>query len=334
MMTTTPRPEETTGVPALAELRPVLDELLLATGIAESELVALVERAVVETHGRLSPEHPAEVRAHFDLTTGTMSLEEVDGEEPARVMVMGVELQRQSAHAIKAAVAGLLRDAQRERVIREGSARRGELVDAIVERQDGQLWWLRVDGLSALLPPEEQFAGDRLERNRHLKVVALDVRRRARDAVVVVSRSHPMLLRRLLEQEVPEMSSGQVVIRGLVREAGRRSKVAVEATSGQIDAEGACIGPRGVRIRAVVAELGDEQVHVVGWSADPAVMVARALGPATVNDVELDEDTHTAHVTVPESQLSLAIGRAGENARLAARLTGWRIDIRGEEARA
>ncbi|HET9052183.1 MAG TPA: transcription termination/antitermination protein NusA, partial [Candidatus Dormibacteraeota bacterium] len=150
------------------------------------------------------------------------------------------------------------------------------------------------------------------------------------DAVVVVSRARPELLSRLLEQEVPELSTGQVVIRALVREAGRRSKVAVDAPLGVLDAEGACIGPRGVRIRAVVGELGEEQVHIVGWSADPATFVARALGPAQVTAVELDHETRTAHVSVPESQLSLAIGRGGENARLAARLTGWRIDIRAE----
>ncbi len=336
MMSTMPRSNPAGGAPVLGELRPALDELLLATGIAEAALVALVERAVVETHVRMHPDGATggerELRARFDLPTGTLRLEEVRDHGAAVELPMSVDLQRQSAQAIKAAVAALVREAERDHVIREGAARRGDLVDAIIERQEGGLWWLRVDGMSAMLPPEEQSPGDRLERNRHLKVIALEVRRRTRDAVLVVSRSHPLLLRRLLEQEVPEMSSGQVVIRGLVREPGRRSKVAVEAVAPQIDGEGACIGPRGVRIRAVVAELGEEQVHVIGWSPDPAQLVARALGPAVVSDVELDEDSRTAHVTVPDSQLSLAIGRAGENARLAARLTGWRIDIRGDEA--
>jgi N utilization substance protein A len=145
--------------------------------------------------------------------------------------------------------------------------------------------------------------------------------------VVVVSRSHPLLVQRLMEQEVPELQSGQVVIRGIARDPGKRTKVAVDAPDGDIDPQGACIGPRGVRQRAVTSELGEEQVQIVAWAADPATYVANALIPATAKAVELDEDSRTAHVAVPSDQLSLAIGRAGENARLAARLSGWRIDI-------
>ncbi len=314
----------------LEGLRSVLDELVASTGAGADELVALVERAVVQAHSRLRPDEPP-VTARFDPVAAVVHLERVDAEGNVAPVPQGPELLRQSALAIRAAVAGLLREAERRRAIREGGARRGELVDAIVEREDDNgLWWLRVDDLTALLPPEEQVPGEVLERNRHLKVVAVEVRRRPKDAVLVVSRNRHELLRRLLEQEVPELATGQVVIRALVREAGRRSKVAVEAPAGGVDAEGACIGPRGVRIRAVVGELGEEQVQMLAWSSDPATLVARALGPATVSSVELDEATRTAHVVVPDSQLSLAIGRSGENARLAARLTGWRIDIRGE----
>ena len=307
----------------------MLDDLAASTGAGQAELVALVERALADTHARLHPGEPP-VAARFDPEAGSVQLTRVAEDGEVEIVPQGGELLRQSALAVRSAVTALVRVAERNRTIREGSARRGELVDAIVERQDGELWWLRVDDLSALLPPEEQILGERLERNHHLKVVVVEVRRRPRDAVLVVSRARRELLRRLLEQEVPELSSGQVVIRALAREPGRRSKVAVDAPLGTIDAEGACIGPRGVRIRAVVAELGDEQVHIVGWSADPTTVVARALGPAQVTAVELDEESRTAHVVVPDSQLSLAIGRSGENARLAARLTGWRIDIRGE----
>jgi len=138
-------------------------------------------------------------------------------------------------------------------------------------------------------------------------------------------------VQRLMEQEVPELQTGQVVIRAIAREPGKRTKVAVEAPSGDIDPQGACIGPRGVRQRAVTGELGEEQVQIVAWASDHARYVANTLIPAAVQGVVLDHDTHTAHVTVPADQLSLAIGRAGENARLAARLSGWRIDIRAPE---
>ena len=237
------------------------------------------------------------------------------------------DFPRQAAAAVRAAVAGRVEEASRKRVLDAAAAHHGQLVDAIPERQSGVSWYVDARGFPGLLPPEEQMQGERLERGRHIKVVVLEGRRRVHDAVVVVSRSHPLLVQRLLEQEVPELLKGQVVIRGMAREAGRRTKVAVEAPAGDIDPQGACIGPKGVRQRAVTSELGEEQVQIVAWSPDPSAFVANSLIPATVTDVTLDELSRTARVTVPADQLSLAIGRAGENARLAARLTGWRIDI-------
>ena len=329
VMSSAPRPAHPAGAAALPLELADLGELV---GVGGDELIRLVERAVAESYARA---HPADagVAAQFEPQSATVSLwrHGVSGGEPEAVPLTA-ELTRLAVQAVRTAVTQRQREVERERVLREGIVRAGELADAIIERQDGRLWWLRVDGMPALLPPEEQVAGDRLERNHHLKVLLLDVRRRPRDAVLVVSRSHPQLLRRLLEQEVPELAEGQVVVRALAREAGRRSKVAVDCPGGALDPEGACIGPRGVRIRAVVAELGEEQVQVVRWSADPAELVARALAPAAALTVELDEESRTAHVTVPAAQLSLAIGRAGENARVAARLTGWRIDIRAAEA--
>jgi N utilization substance protein A len=315
---------------AVSELRSALAELGSSAEVGEAELVAVMERAVTEAYLRVAPTD-AEVRAHVDLGSGAVELfrPTLNGGRE-RVDDPGPEFSRQAALAVRGAVGGWLRDAERDRVLREGAARRGELIDTIVERRDGDAWWLRNDRFPALLPVEEQIPGEAPERNRHLKVVVVDVRRRGRDAAVVVSRSHPNLVRRLLEQEVPEMASGQIAIRAIAREPGRRTKVAVYAAGGTLDAEGACIGPRGVRHRAVVAELGGEQLHIVGWSADPMVFCARALAPAEVTAVELDEDTRTAHITVAPGQLSLAIGRSGENARLAARLTGWRIDIRSD----
>ena len=188
--------------------------------------------------------------------------------------------------------------------------------------------------MTVVLPPEEQAAGEELTPRQHLKVVILEGRRRAREAVVVASRSHPQLVRLLLEQEVPELGRGQVIIRAIAREAGRRTKVAVEAVDPDIDPQGACIGPHGIRHRAVTSQLGAEQLQVVRFDPDPAHYVANALIPAPVVSVDLDLETRTAHVCVDPAKLSLAIGRGGENARLAARLTGWRIDIAATEANA
>ena len=167
-------------------------------------------------------------------------------------------------------------------------------IDTIVDTRAGPIWYLRAADLRVLLPPEEQIAGEELVAGRHLKVMVLEGRRRSQDAVVVVSRSHPQLLRLLLEQEVPEVANGQVLVRGIVREAGRRSKVAVEAADPAVDARGACIGPRGVRHQAITSVLGQEQVQIVVWSADTATYIANALAPATVLRVDLDEESRTA----------------------------------------
>jgi N utilization substance protein A len=312
------------------DLQTALRELRERGGTDEAHIVGLLERAVAETYHRLVPDD-AGVEARVDLLTGNFELVRLQEDGSlAHVDPPAPDFARQAAMGARGAVAGLIRDVEAERVLSEASARRGELVDTLVERSDGPVAWLKAGDMPVLLPPEEQMQGEALERGRHLKVVIVDARRRGRDAVAVASRSHPDLLRRLLEQEVPELASGQVTVRAMAREAGRRSKVAVEAVQAGIDPVGACIGPKGVRIRAVVSELGDEQVQVIAFATDQAVYVANALQPATVRSVELDEESRTAHVVVPANQLSLAIGRSGENARLAARLTRWRIDISGE----
>ena len=331
------------------DLQAALGELRERGDTDEGHLVRLLEQAVADTYHRLVPDDPA-VEARVDLLTGNVELvrprsslsdhEQASGDEQPvpdptptyeHVDPPSPDFIRLAANAARSAVAGLIRDVDAERVLREATARRGELVDAIVERNDAGIAWLVAGTMPVMLPPEEQMHGEKLERGSHLKLVIVDARRRGRDAVAVGSRSHPDLLRRLLEQEVPELASGSVTVRAMAREPGRRSKVAVEALHQSVDPVGACIGPKGVRIRAVVSELGEEQVQVIGWSEDPAVYVANALQPAVVRSVELDEDQHTAHVSVPASQLSLAIGRNGENARLAARLTRWRIDIAADD---
>ncbi|MGH7723143.1 MAG: transcription termination factor NusA [Candidatus Dormibacteria bacterium] len=297
------------------------------TELSDERLAALFESAFVETYRRVVDDDRT-VRARVDLFTGSFEMYRggADGGERA-VEVDVPDFPRQAAQAAREAVAAALREAGKDRVLREASLRRGELIDAIVDRHAGAVWYLRAADLRVLLPPEEQTAGEELVAGQHLKVMVLEGRRRSQDAVVVVSRSHPQLLRLLLEQEVPEVASGQVLVRGIVREAGRRSKVAVEAADPAVDARGACIGPRGVRHRAITSVLGQEQVQIVAWAADPATYIANALAPATVVRVELDSESRTASVIVDPDQLSLAIGRGGDNARLVARLCGWRIDV-------
>ncbi len=315
-----------------SELGTAITALMATVAMPAADIATLIANALVTTYRRAVTDDPS-VRARVDLDNGIWLLSRTDaaGDE-VEVPLVG-DLARQSANAVRNAVAGRLREVAKDDVIREAETYRGQLLDGIVERNRGAVWTLRIGQHFALLPPEEQMAGETLELHQHVKVVVVDARRRAQDAVLVVSRSHPLLLHLLLEQEVPEVLSGQVIVKGIVREPGRRAKVAVAAASPGIDPRGACIGPRGVRHRAVTGELGEEQVQIVNWSDDPATYIAEALAPAKARSVELDAESHTARVLVDSDQLSLAIGRGGENARLVARLTGWRIDIHPAEAR-
>jgi N utilization substance protein A len=308
-----------------------LHDLEVDTALDASDIASAVEDAVAATYRRMVEDDPR-IRARVDLAGGQWQVfrATADGDEPVDVALP--DFPRQAAAAARQAVGERLAEAGRQRVLAQAEQRQGQLIDAIVQRPAGPAWHLDAAGVPGLLPPDEQIPGERLQRQQHLKVVVLEGRRRMQDAVLVVSRSHPLLLQRLLEQEVPELQTGQVVIRDIAREPGRRTKVAVEAPAGDIDPQGACIGPRGVRQRAVTGELGEEQVQIVAWSAEPATYVANALIPATVLRVTLDDATHTARAEVPADQLSLAIGRSGENARLAAKLTGWRIDIHAANA--
>lgn len=221
-----------------------------------------------------------------------------------------------------------IREAERNKVVGEFAGRVGEMVTAVVRRITPQGIFLTVDRAELFMPPREQVPSEHYRIGQHLKVYVTEVRDDKRGPQIVVSRSHPKLVERLFEMEVPEVLRGAVEIVALAREPGVRTKVAVRAMQPGVDPVGSCVGQRGVRIQNVVNALNGEKIDVVPWSADPAVFIANALSPATVVEVQLDEESHTATVVVPDKALSLAIGKEGQNARLAARLTGWRIDIK------
>ncbi len=224
-----------------------------------------------------------------------------------------------------------LREAERDVVYGQYASREGEIMTGSVHRTTDTAVILDMGkGVEAVLAVSEQLPGEHYRIGQHLKVYVLEVRRTTRGPVIVASRTHRGFLRRLMEMEIPEIYSGTVVIRGIAREAGSRSKVAVESRQPGVDAKGAAVGQRGSRIQAIVAELNGEKVDVVLWNEDPGQFVAEALSPAEVITVRVDEEHKIANVVVPERQLSLAIGKEGQNARLAAKLTGWRIDIRSD----
>ncbi|MBI2955509.1 MAG: transcription termination/antitermination protein NusA [Chloroflexi bacterium] len=235
---------------------------------------------------------------------------------------------RIAAQTAKQVVLQRLREAERELVYEEFIEREGDIVNGVVQRIEPKAVILDLGKAEATLPTTEQVPTEHYRSGQRLKVYMLEVHRTNKGPQIIVSRTHRNLLRRLFELEVPEIFNGTVEIKAISREPGSRAKVAVAARQEGIDPVGSCVGLRGVRIQNIVSELGGEKIDVVQWHPDPAIFVANALSPAQVLNVEISEADKTATVTVPERQLSLAIGKEGQNARLAARLTGWRIDIK------
>ncbi len=249
-----------------------------------------------------------------------------------RIDVTPEDFGRIAAQTAKQVILQRIREAERDQVFSQYSQSEGEIIQGTVQSTDGPDITIQLDKAEGRLPRKEQIPKEKYTRGQRLKVYVVEVKRTSKGPEIVVSRTHRNMLRRLLELEVPEIFNGAVEIKAIAREAGSRSKVAVSARQEGIDPVGACVGMRGVRIQALVTELGGEKIDVVEWSSDPALFIAKALSPAIVLSVNVEEGTdgRTAKVIVPDKQLSLAIGKEGQNARLAAKLTGWRIDIKSE----
>ena len=249
-------------------------------------------------------------------------------EEPA--VVTDEFKGRIGAQVAKQVIYQKLRDAEREMTYEEFSGREGDVVTGIIQQDSHRYTLLDLGKVEALLPQAEQVPSEPYRHGERLKAYITEVRKTTKGPQIVVSRTHPGLLRKLFEMEVPEIEEGIVVIRAVAREPGHRSKIAVSSNEPGVDPVGSCVGAKGSRVRMVVTELKGEKIDVINWSDDPSVLVANALSPAKVNQVKIDEGSQTAVVIVPDYQLSLAIGKEGQNARLAARLTGCRIDIKSE----
>jgi N utilization substance protein A len=256
-----------------------------------------------------------------------------DAQEGDMVMVESTpeDFGRVAAQTAKQVILQRLREAEREAQYDEFAEREGDLVHGTVHSITPSAVTVGLGRAEAILPRNQQIPGEQFRVRDRIRTYVLEVRKSPRGPVIVVSRTHPHMLRRLLEMEVPEINQGLVEIKGIAREAGKRAKVAVAALRDGVDPVGACVGLRGVRIQSIVRDLNDEKIDVIEWNPDPATFIAKALSPARVSGVYLEDSPDrgkTAMVVVPEDQLSLAIGRAGVNARLGARLTGWRIDIK------
>lgn len=223
-----------------------------------------------------------------------------------------------------------IREAERDIIYEEYIDYEDEILTGTVERTDQRNVYVNIGRVEAILPASEQIPTEEFQMEERIKVYVAKVERTSKGPQIVISRAHPDFLRRLFEQEVPEIYDGIVEIKSIAREAGDRSKVAVYSHEANIDPVGTCVGPRGSRVQSIVSELNGENMDIVEWNEDPAVFIRNAMNPAEVLEVDFNEDDHTCIVVVPNSQLSLAIGKRGQNARLAARLTGYKIDIKSE----
>jgi N utilization substance protein A len=236
---------------------------------------------------------------------------------------------RIAAQTAKQVIVQRLREAERDRIYEEFLEKEGEVITGVIAHREGRNVIIDLGRTEGILPPDEQVGAEDYRPGARMKFFIVEVKKTTRGPRIILSRTHPGLVRRLLELEVPEVHEGWVDIKAITREPGVRTKVAVESRNEKIDPVGACIGNRGTRVKNITDELRGEKVDIIRWSNDPEVLIKEALSPAQVLEVKLDEGTRTAQVTVPEDQLSLAIGRDGQNVRLAARLSGWRIDIKG-----
>lgn len=338
-----------------SELLDALTALEQQKGISRDVLIEAIEAALVTAYKR-NFNQAQNVRVDINLATGTMlvysrkdvveevaddrlqiSLEDAQVINPHYAIGDVVEEEvtprnfgRIAAQTAKQVVTQRVREAERGLIYEEYVDREDDIVNGIVERLDARNIYVGLGKVEAVLPANEQIQTETFRPHERIKVYITKVERTTRGPQVFVSRTHPGLLRRLFEMEVPEIFEGIVEIKSIAREAGDRSKISVFAHNDEIDPVGSCVGAKGARVQTIVNELSGEKIDIVEWSEDPVVFVANALSPSKVIDVQVNEDEKSTTVVVPDYQLSLAIGKRGQNARLAAKLTGWKIDIKSE----
>jgi transcription termination/antitermination protein NusA len=316
--------------PSTQTLAEALTALCAEVGIPFEEMLHTVEGALAIAYMRaFNP--PGEVSVSLDTKTGALDVRSRVKNPDGTVSVAELpseDFKRMAAQTAKHAVLRHIHDLERDKVLRDVAEHRGELATGVVDRMEGGVVYIDFGRAEGVMPPEEQIPGEILHPGRPVLVVMLDAQPNRRQAQVRVSRASRSFVHRLMEAEVPEIKAGTVQVRAIAREPGLRTKIAVSSSQSGLDPVGACVGPKGVRHRAILSELANEHIDIVPWSEDAEAFVAAALGPAKVERVTIDRVTRTATVLVPKGQLSLAIGRDGQNARLAAKLTGFRIDIK------
>jgi transcription termination/antitermination protein NusA len=342
------------------EFYAAISQIAAERGIPKEAIIEVMEKALVTAYRRTLGNNPppVEVSVKLDPQSGQarvfaekqvvdevfddrFEIDYVDAKRIKTDVELGEtivvestpnDFGRIAAQTAKQVILQGIKEVEREHIYGEYMDREGELVTATVQRVAKGNVILEMGKAEAILPPKEQVDSDRYYHGQRLKVYLMEIRREDRGPRLIASRTHKQLIMRLFEMEVPEIYNGTVEIKSIAREPGLRTKVGVTARQEGIDPVGSCVGMRGVRIQNIVNELNGEKIDVVQWSSDPKEFIANALSPAQVVEVQLREDEHAATVIVPDKQLSLAIGKEGQNVRLAAKLTGWRIDIKSASA--
>ena len=333
----------------------VLSEICEEKGISTDVMIDALEAALVAAYKK-NFDSAQNVEVILDRESGVVKVyakkkvvdlvfeeaEEIDIEDARAINanyqlgdIVNIEVTpkdfgRISAMTAKQVVTQRIREAERGIIYSEYTEKTNDIVSGKIERIERGNVFIDIGKIEAMLPEKEQPAGETYEVGDMIKCYVSDVRSGTRGTQIIVSRTHPGLVKKLFEAEVPEIKEGIVEIKNIAREAGSRTKIAVYSTDENVDAQGACIGPKGIRVQNIGDELRNEKIDIVKWSEDPAEFIAASLSPAKVTSTVINEEEKSASVTVPEYQLSLAIGKSGQNVRLAARLTGWKIDISAE----
>ncbi len=334
------------------ELIAVIDEIGRQKGIDKSRVIGAIESAL-QTAAKKRFGQAENIQVEIDSKTGEISVvskktivdhvsnpkaeislqearqldsEAEVGDETGSLIEMD-ELGRIAAQTAKQVIFQKVREAEWEAVQKEYSTRQGDLVNGIILGMERRNYLVDLGKTEAILPIQEQIPRETYRRGDRVKAMLLEVRRTPKDVQVILTRSHPQFVSKLFELEVPEVMEKIVEIKSIVREPGDRTKIAVTSREKAVDPVGACVGIKGSRVQAVVRELRGEKIDIITWTQDPRVFIAEALNPATIEKVGIDDEKKSALVVVADSQLSLAIGKNGQNVRLAARLTGWKIDI-------
>src|SRR5256885_10478138 len=316
-----------------ADFLDALQVLAREKGISVDTLLDALANALVAAYKRL-PDAAEEAVVTVDADTGEIRVYGQELDEDGNIIRewddTPKDFGRIAAQTAKQVILQRIREAERDLKSEAYAGREGDIVTGMIQQSDNRYTLLSLGNVEALLPQAEQVPYERYEHNARLKAYIVEVRKTTKGPQIVVSRTHPGLIKRLFELEVPEIGSGVVEIKACAREPGHRTKIAVWSNDNNVDPVGACVGARGARVRMVTNELRGEKIDIVPFSDDPPDFVMKALSPAKVKEVRIDEVSGTAEVIVPDYQLSLAIGKDGQNARLAARLTGWRVDITHE----